>query len=153
MTAVQHTTFVVERELATSPRHAFRFFSEPALKLRWNECHPDWEVLEDRCDFRVGGVEAKRWRTGAGDEQTFLAYYLDIVPAERIIYAFDMTLRGARVSASLATVEFMPSASRTRMLFTEQMAYLGDAASMRARIAGTGAGFDKLAEVVASHLH
>jgi len=150
---VQHKTFVIERELPASPRHAFRFFSEPALKLRWNECHADWQVLEDRFDFRVGGVEAKRWRTGEGDEQTFLAHYLDIVPAERIIYAFDMTLRGERISASLATVEFKPSVSFTRMLFTEQMAYLGDDTSMRARIDGTGSGFDKLVEVMAAALH
>jgi len=143
MTGVQHTTFVIERELAASPHHAFRFFSEPALKLRWNECHPDWSVLEDRVEFRVGGVEAKRWRTGEGD----------IVPAQRIIYAFDMTLRGERLSASLATVEFKPSASLTRMLFTEQMAYLGDEKSMRARIDGTGSGFDRLVEVIASGVH
>jgi len=153
MTGVQHTTFVIERELAASPHHAFRFFSEPALKLRWNECHPDWSVLEDRVEFRVGGVEAKRWRTGEGDVLTFFAHYLDIVPAQRIIYAFDMTLRGERLSASLATVEFKPSASLTRMLFTEQMAYLGDEKSMRARIDGTGSGFDRLVEVIAGGVH
>lgn len=153
MRSAQHTTFVIERELPASPRHVFRFFAEPTLKLRWNECHPDWEVLEERFDFRVGGVEAKRWRTGNGEEQTFLAHYLDIVPAARIIYAFGMTLRGERVSASLATIELMPSASRTRMLFTEQMAFLGDDKSMRARIDGTGSGFDKLVEVVAAGLH
>ena len=153
MSAVRHKTFLIERELAASPQHAFRFFSEPALKLRWNECHPDWQVLEDRFDFRVGGVETKRWRTADGEEQTFLAHYLDIVPAQRIIYAFDMTMRGERVSASLATIELKPAASRTRMIFTEQMAYLGDARSMQARIDGTGAGFDKLAEVVAAGLH
>ncbi len=153
MRPVQHTTFVIERELPASPRHAFRFFSEPGLKLRWNDCHPDWQVLEDRFDFRVGGEEAKRWRTGENEEQTFLARYLDIVPAQRIIYAFDMTMRCDRVSASLATVEFKPAASHTRMLFTEQMAYLGDDKSMRARIDGTGDGFDKLVEVMAAAVH
>jgi uncharacterized protein YndB with AHSA1/START domain len=149
MGSVEHTTFVVERELAASPKHAFRFFAEPALKARWNECHPDWTVLEDSFDFRVGGVEAKRWRTGGGDEQTFVAHYLDIVPARRIIYAFDMTLRGERVSASLATVELAPAGPHTRMVYTEQMAFLGNAAAMSMRIEGTGSGFDSLAKVVA----
>lgn len=153
MDGVQHTTFVVERELAASPKYAFRFFAEPALKARWNECHPDWTVLEDRFDFRIGGVEAKRWRTGEGEEQTLLAHYMDIVPARRIIYAFDMTRGGQRLSASLATVEFIPAGAHTRMLFTEQMAYLGDARSMRARIDGTGGGLDRLAEVVAMGVH
>ncbi|MFD9898940.1 SRPBCC family protein [Mesorhizobium sp. NPDC059025] len=146
---VEHKTFVVERELAASPKHAFRFFSEPALKERWTSCHPDWAVLEEEFDFRVGGVEAKRWRTDGGQEQTFLARYLDIVPARRIIYAFDMGFAGERLSASLATVEFFAEAARTRMVFTEQVAWLGDAGSMQLRIAGTGEGLDLLADIIA----
>jgi uncharacterized protein YndB with AHSA1/START domain len=153
MNTVCHTTFVIERELPASPKHAFRFFSEKALKERWNACHPSWTVLEDRFDFRVGGVEAKRWRTGEGHEQTFLAHYLDIVPPSRIIYAFDMTFRGQRVSASLATIELVPDGMRTTMLFTEQLAFLAGREAMQMRIAGTGTGFDRLVEVVASGLH
>lgn len=153
MSRVEHTTFVIERELAGSPRHAFRFFAEPALKARWNECHPDWTVLEERFEFHVGGVEARRWRTGDGGEQTFLATYLDIMPARRIIYAFDMTQGGRRVSASLATVELVADGGRTRMLFTEQMAYLAGTRSMQMRISGTGDGFDKLVAAVAAALH
>ena len=147
--AIEHKTFVVERMLAASPKHAFRFFSEPALKERWTGCHPDWTVLEERFDFQIGGVEAKRWRMTNGQEQTFLAHYLDIVPARRIIYAFDMTSAGERVSASLATVELMAEGAGTRMVITEQMAYLGDAASMRQRIAGTGDGLDRLVDIIA----
>ncbi len=146
---IEHKTFVVERELAASPKHAFRFFSEQALKERWTSCHPDWTVLEEAFDFRVGGIEAKRWRTDKGHEQTFLARYLDIVPAQRIIYAFDMSFAGERLSASLATVEFFAEAARTRMVFTEQIAWLGDANSLPLRIAGTGDGLDLLADIIA----
>lgn len=145
----EHKTFVVERELAASPKHAFRFFSEPALKERWTSCHPDWTVLEEEFSFCVGGVEAKRWRTHEGHEQTFLARYLDIVPARRIIYAFDMGFAGERLSASLATVEFFAEAARTRMVFTEQIAWLGEAASLQQRIAGTGEGLARLADILA----
>lgn len=146
---IEHKTFVVERELAASPKHAFRFFSEPALKERWTSCHPDWTVLEEAFDFRVGGVEAKRWRTDKGDEQTFLARYLDIVPPQRIVYAFDMSFAGERLSASLATVELFAEAARTRMVFTEQIAWLGDASMLPLRIAGTGDGLDLLADIIA----
>ncbi|MFE0017099.1 SRPBCC family protein [Mesorhizobium sp. NPDC059054] len=145
---VEHKTFVVERELAASPKHAFRFFSEPALKERWTSCHPDWMVLEEQFDFRVGGVEAKRWRTDTGHEQTFFARYLDIMPARRIIYAFDMGFAGERLSASLATVELFAVAARTRMVFTEQIAWLGDAGSLQLRVAGTGDGLDLLADII-----
>lgn len=147
--SVEHTTFVVERALPASPKHAFRFFAESALKERWTGCHPDWTVLEDRFDFQVGGIEAKRWRTLDGQEQTFHARYLDIVPASRVIYAFDMGFAGERVSVSLATVQFIAEGAGTRMVFTEQMAWLGDPGSMQRRIVGTGDGFDRLVDVLA----
>jgi len=149
MSTVEHTTFVIERDLPAGPRHAFRFWAEKALKRRWTDCHPDWTVLEDRFDFAPGGEEAVRWRTAEGIEQTFTARYLDIVPGQRIIYAFEMSSAGARVSASLATVEFRPGATGTRMLYTEQMAFLAGAEAMRMRIAGTGGGFDRLVDAIA----
>jgi len=150
MSAVEHTTFVIERDLPGSPRQAFRFWAEKALKRRWTDCHPEWTVLEDRFDFAPGGEEAVRWRTGEGIEQTFTARYLDIAAGLRIIYAFEMSSAGARVSASLATVEFRPGGAGTRMLYTEQMAFLAGAEAMRMRIAGTGTGFDRLIDAIAA---
>lgn len=150
MSGVRHTTFVIGRDLAARPRHAFRFWSEKALKRRWTDCHPDWTVLEDRFDFRCGGEEAVRWRTAEGTEQTFTARYFDIVPARRIIYAFETSVAGERVSASLATVEFRPGGAGTHMAYTEQMAFLAGAGAMRMRMAGTGGGFDRLADAVAA---
>ena len=149
MSTVEHTTFVIERDLPAVPRHAFRFWSEKSLKRRWTDCHPDWTVLEDRFDFAPGGEEAVRWRTGEGIELTFTARYLDIVPGDRIIYAFEMSSAGARVSASLATVEFRPAGAGTRMVYTEQMAFLAGAQAMQMRIAGTGGGFDRLNDAIA----
>jgi uncharacterized protein YndB with AHSA1/START domain len=148
--SVEHSTFVIERELPASPTHAFRFWSEPDLKKRWNDCHLDWTVLDDVLDFRVGGAEFKRWRTTEGDEQTFQAHYLDIVPASRIIYAYDMTFKGQRLSASLTTVEFMPFGKQTRMTFTEQVAFLGGVDPRRQRVLGTESAFDRLIEAIAN---
>lgn len=149
MSTVEHTTFTIERALPARPRHAFRFWAEKALKRRWTDCHPDWTVLEDRFDFTAGGEEAVRWRTAEGVEQTFTARYLDIVPGEHIIYAFEMSSAGKRVSASLATVEFRSGGAGTRMLYTEQMAFLASAEAMQMRIAGTGTGFDRLVDALA----
>lgn len=146
---IEHTSFVIERELPTSPRHAFRFWSEAELKARWTSCHPDWIVLEDRSDFRVGGADAKRWRTPAGEEQTFHAYYLDIVPEQRILYAYEMSFAGIRLSASLVTITFEPVGRKTRTVFTEQVAILtGGAAARSLRLAGTEEGLDLLVRIV-----
>ena len=148
---VAHTSLVVERELSASPRHAFRFWSEAKLKTRWSGCHPDWTVLEDTFDFRVGGGEAKRWRTSEGTEQTFHAHYLDIVPAQRIIYAYEMSFAGTRLSASLVTVTFDPSGKKTKMTFTEQVAILaGGAGAREQRLMGTEESLDRLVKIVES---
>lgn len=146
---VVHTSFVIQRDLATSPRHAFRFWSEPALKTRWNDCHTDWQVLEESFDFRPGGAELKRWRMPDGPELCVDARYFDIVPAERIIYAYAMSLGGVRLSASLVTVTFAPTGRGTRMTFNEQVVLLSGGAAARAqRLAGTGEGLDRLVHLV-----
>jgi uncharacterized protein YndB with AHSA1/START domain len=145
---VEHSTFVIKRALPASPRHAFRFWSEADFKKRWNSCHPDWTVLEDIFDFRTGGAEIKRWRTAEGDEQTFHAYYLDIIPERRIIYAYGMSFKNLRLSASLVTVEFIPAGAQTSMTFTEQAAFLHGADAGRERVLGTEAGLDRLVELI-----
>jgi uncharacterized protein YndB with AHSA1/START domain len=150
--SVEHSTFVIERELPASPRHAFRFWSEAELKSRWTSCHPDWTVLEDVFDFRIGGAEAKRWRTTEGNEQAFRAHYLDIVPESRIVYAYSMSFQGRMLSASLATIEFIPAGMQTRMIFTEQAAFLDGSGARRERVAGTEAGLDRLIEVIAHEI-
>ncbi len=149
--SIEHSTFVIERELPASPRHAFRFWSEPDLKRRWTSCHPDWTVLEDRFDFRVGGVEAKRWRTPEGHELTFRAYYLDLVPEHRIIYAYEMSFRGDKLSASLVTIELLAAGAGSRMTFTEQTAFAGGADAQRQRVIGTETGFDRMIEAILSN--
>lgn len=149
-TPVLHTTFIIARSFGIAPERAFRFWSEPALKARWTECHPSWRVVEDAFDFRVGGREAKRWRTGSGGEQTFTASYLDIAAPHRIIYAFEMSIDGTRVSVSLATVALRPEGGGTAMTYTEQIAFLGAESLLAARIAGTGTGFDRLVSATAA---
>jgi uncharacterized protein YndB with AHSA1/START domain len=146
---IAHTSFVIQRSLPGRPAHAFRFWSEPALKARWNECHADWRVVEDRVEFRVGGLEAKRWQTPDGAEQSFHAHYLDIAAPYRLIYAYEMSFAGSRVSASLVTIELEADGAKTRMTYTEQVAMIagGDAARDQ-RLAGTEEGLDRLIAVM-----
>jgi uncharacterized protein YndB with AHSA1/START domain len=53
-----------------------------------------------------------------------VAIYHDIVPNERILYTYEMTLDGKRISVSVATIEFRPEGSGTRLKLTEQGVYL-----------------------------
>lgn len=148
---VDHRSFVIERELPGSPAHAFRFWSEHELKRRWNACHPDWQVIEDRFDFREDGRESMIWRMPDGMEQVMLAHFLEIYPRQRIVYAYTMRANGLSISSSLVTVEFEGLESKTRMTFTEQ-AVFGSSLDGDVREHGTGVGFTRLQEVMAERL-
>lgn len=148
---VNHTSFVIERDLPGSPAHAFRFWSEHDLKRQWTSCHQDWTVLEDTFDARIGGMEAVRWRTPEGVEHGYRAYYLDVVPGKQIIYAYAMNAGGIQTSAALATIEFVGKRNNTKMTYTEQSAFL-DAADAKGRSRGTEMGFDRLALVIERNL-
>ena len=148
---VDHRSFVIERELPGSPAHAFRFWSEHALKRRWNACHPDWQVIEDRFDFRVDGHESVIWRMPDGTKQTMLAHFLEVHPRQRIVYAYTMRANDVPISSSLVTVEFEGRDSKTVMTFTEQ-AVFANPADGDMRESGTGIGFSRLQDIMADAL-
>jgi uncharacterized protein YndB with AHSA1/START domain len=147
--SVNHRTFVIERDLPGSVAHAFRFWSDHQLKRRWTACHPDWQVMEDHFAFEIGGRERMTWRMPDGTEQAMHAYYLEIHPRERIIYAYTMLTAGRSISSSLVTVEFTGRGGTTLMTFTEQ-AVFGDVEDGDIRESGTGIGFDRLIEEMAA---
>lgn len=144
---VNHRSFTIERHLPGRPAHAFAFWADPTLKRSWISCHPDWLVLEDRLDFAVGGGESTRWRMPDGSEQSMRLHYLEIHPAERIIYAYTMAVGGAPISSSLVTVELTALGDMTLMTYTEQ-AVFGSVRDGDTRESGTAIGFDRLVAVM-----
>jgi uncharacterized protein YndB with AHSA1/START domain len=148
---VSHTTFVIERDLPGSPAHASRFWTEYARKRQWTSCHPDWAVLEDYFDVRIGGMETVRWRTPEGIEHGFHAHYLDVIPGKLIIYAYAMNTESVQTSAALATVEFLGKRNNTTMTYTEQAAFM-DATHAKVRSRGTESGFERLLLAIESSL-
>lgn len=128
--SVAHATFTIERRYAAPPRRVFNAFADPAIKRRWfaeggpSEAGGDWQVESFETDFRVGGWERSRFRFRGGPLITNDTVYQDIVPDRRIIIAYNMTIGGNRISASLATMQFEPDGAGTRLVFTEQDAFL-----------------------------
>jgi uncharacterized protein YndB with AHSA1/START domain len=118
--SVEHATFVVERAYDAPPDRVFAAWSDPRAKARW--FHDSEEEFD--FDFRVGGWERRQGAAPDGREYTFQALYQDIVPGRRIVYTYDMLLEGTRISVSLATADFRPEGEGTRLVFTEQGAFL-----------------------------
>ncbi len=106
--SVVHDTFVVERTFAAAPARVFAAWASADAKLSWMG-GPDEKPDEYELDFRVGGREFNKGSLpGGGPTFTLEARYMDIVPDERIIYAYEMYLDDARMSVSVGTVELKP---------------------------------------------
>jgi uncharacterized protein YndB with AHSA1/START domain len=121
--SVTHATFVIERTYPVSPQRVFAGWADPALKRRWFG-GPAEGPTEFELDFRIGGRELNRGAGPDGRLYTYEAHYQDIVPNQRIVYAYDMYLGDARISVSLGTVELEPTDAGTRLTYTEQGAFL-----------------------------
>jgi len=119
-----HATFILERVYPVAPERVFNAFADPTAKAKWFGGPPEWGPGKQSMDFRVGGRETSVGGPKGGPLISFRAIYLNIVPNERIIYAYDMDFDGKPISASLATIEITPEGSGTRLKVTEQGAYL-----------------------------
>ena len=122
--SVTHDTFVVERSYPASPARVFAAWADPAAKARWFASPEEWGPDEFELDFRVGGRERSRGGPPGGPLITYEARYQDIVPDERIVYTYVMEMDATLISISVATVELRPEGGGTRLVLTEQGAYL-----------------------------
>ena len=132
-----HATFVIERHYPATPARVFKAWADPAAKARWFCAGGDWESTGHALDFRVGGRERLSSTAPDGVDHIYDAHYLDIVPDRRIIYAYTMYLDRTRISVSLTTVEISAAAGGTRLVFTEQGAFLDGHDNVAQREAGT----------------
>lgn len=157
-TDVKHSTFTIERILPASKERTFAAWASPDSKQRWFACHDDWKTVEYKLDFKTGGTESNLIQTPSGNRHVFDARYYEIIPDERIIYAFGMYVNEIRVSVSLVTVTFESFVQgRTKMVFTEQIVLLKEPGKdgfslegeVRGRVEGTEAGFDRLEKELA----
>jgi uncharacterized protein YndB with AHSA1/START domain len=139
-----HSTFAIERTYDASPARVFEAWADPAAKRRWFGA-PAQGSVDHELDFRVGGRELNRGGPPGGPVFTYEAIYYDIVPGERIVYAYDMYMGDTRISVSVATVEFSAAGTGTRLLFTEQGAFLDGHDTPAQREHGTGELLGKLA--------
>ena len=134
--SVIHSTFTLERTYDAAPARVFKAFEDPEVKRRWFVEGEGWEVEEFTADFRVGGYERSRFRFKGGTPIRNDTTYHDIVPNERIIFVYAMTIGENRISVSMATLEFKQAGAGTRLLLTWQGGFLDGHDSVSPRQAG-----------------
>jgi uncharacterized protein YndB with AHSA1/START domain len=154
--SVTHSTFVIERSFPAAPQQVFRALSDPARKRRWFAEGEGSELDKFEMDFRVGGFERSRFRFQApgasvagGTACANDTLYLDIVPVQRIVLAYTMTIGDKRISASQATFELLAAGTGTQLVFTEQAAFFEGGDGPQMREAGWRQLFEQLAKELA----
>jgi uncharacterized protein YndB with AHSA1/START domain len=140
--SIAHGSFTVTRSYPASPSRVFKAWSNPEFKRKWFGA-PKPDNPKDLFEFRVGGREYNEGKMGA-DLYTFDVRYQDIIPEQRIIYTYEMTMNGARISVSLATIEIEPEGTGTKMTVVEHGAFLDGLDNVRQREEGTNALMDAL---------
>jgi uncharacterized protein YndB with AHSA1/START domain len=143
---VTHGTFSIERAYPSSPSRVFAAFSNPATKRRWFAEGEGWQIDEFTMDFRVGGIETSRFRFQGGPPMGNDTIFLDIVPDQRIVFAYTMTAGDVRISVSLATVQIIPDGKGSRLIYTEQGTFFDGAGKLTLREKGSIELLEKLAE-------
>jgi uncharacterized protein YndB with AHSA1/START domain len=151
--SVIHSTFVIDRSYSATPERVFGAFADPAKKRRWFVESDHHEVEYFEMDFRVGGMERSRYRFKEGSPLKGLSLsnefaYQDIVPNRRIITASTMTIADKLVSASLVTIEFLPSEKGTDLVCTHQGVFFEGSGGPEMREHGWRTLFDRLAAEV-----
>jgi uncharacterized protein YndB with AHSA1/START domain len=142
--SVLHGDFTIERRFRASPAKVFAAFTVEEQKRQWFGCDPEFEMQVMTLDFRVGGKEVNRTGPKGGTVHAMDGVYLDIVPDRRFVMSMVMHLDARKISVSLLTVEFLPDGAGTRLLFTEQYAFLDGYAEVADREEGSNAGLDVL---------
>ena len=142
--SVTHATFVVDRGYDAPVERVYAAFSDPVSKAKWLVGHDNWDKSDHRLDFRVGGQESVSGGPPGGPIHYYSALLWDIVPNERIVSTYEMHLDEVRISVSLATLELKSAGSGTRVVYTEQGAFLDGHDDAGQREHGTRALFDQL---------
>jgi uncharacterized protein YndB with AHSA1/START domain len=147
---IAHGTFTVERRYDAAPARVFAAHADPVAFRRWFAEGDNWTIHQWEHDFRVGGRLSGSFRFGAEGNATWFneTEYLDIVENSRIVFSYVMGRESPagriRNSASLATTEIVPDGSGTRLIYTEQGAFLENASDIALREQGCTELFEAL---------
>ncbi|WP_433376848.1 SRPBCC family protein [Actinoplanes sp. CA-142083] len=139
-----HDTFRIDRHFDAAPARVFRAFADPSAKAKWFGSPVATKQLS--FDFREGGREAAETGFENGPTYAYSATYTDIVPDERIVYTYEMSMNGQRISVSVATIELKASGDGTDFTVTEQGVYLDGLDNSAQRKQGTEELMDALAK-------
>lgn len=144
--SVAHGTFTIERTYDAPPSLVFRALSDPQAKAQWFHGGPGYSEVSRSMDVRPGGREHLQGKWENGLVSTFDAVYFDVIPNERLVYAYEMHMGERKISVSLATFELKAVGRGTRLTMTEHGAFLDGYDDAGSREHGSGLLLDMIGE-------
>ena len=147
--SIAHGSFTTERTYPAKPEKVWLAWSDITQKQKWFG-GPAVANAKHTLDFQVGGKEHSEGSFPDGSRYTFDVVYQDIVEGQRIVYSYDMTINGHRISVSLATVEIEARDAGTHLTVTEHGAYLDGLDNSAQRRDGTEQLMDALGTSLAA---
>jgi uncharacterized protein YndB with AHSA1/START domain len=122
---VVHASFDIERHYDAPVERVWTALTDVAAKQKWFGGPPEQcTMLERVMDVREGGRERLKGLWKSGVVSTFDAIYHDVVPSVRLVYSYALYLGDKKISVSLATMQLEDEGGGTKLLVTEQGAFL-----------------------------
>jgi uncharacterized protein YndB with AHSA1/START domain len=122
MSQVIHDTIVLERTYDAPISKVFAAFADPKARAQWGPPSDTAVIIYDTAEFKAGGIDSFRCGTQADPKYFGEARYLLIQPEQCIVYSETIDADGARLSASLNTIEFTPLGNKTALKLTVHVA-------------------------------
>ncbi len=142
---------VMSRTFDAAQQLVFAAYTRPELVRQWLLGPPGWTMPVCEIDLRVGGGFRYLWRKGEGIEMGMRGVYLEIAAPERLV-ATEVFDQAWYPGEAVGTVTFVEQDGRTTLNIC--MRYdsreTRDAVLKSPMEEGVGAGFDRLAALLAS---
>lgn len=122
--SIARGSLTVERIYDAPAADVFFAWSDPDFKAKWFIGPDGWRQTARELQFEVGGVERLGGVHRDGMETMYTARFHAIVPNKQLVYVYDMHVNHAHHSVSLSTVELSAVSGGTRLVYTEDVAFL-----------------------------
>jgi uncharacterized protein YndB with AHSA1/START domain len=145
---------IVMTRVFDAPRTlVFDAMAKPELLKRWLSGPPGWSMVECENDLKVGGAFRHVWRRNDGTEMAMRGVYREVVPPERIVRTESFEFgcdpqAGEQVGTLVLTEQGGRTTLTLTLLYPSKEAR--DATIASGMECGVAAGYDRLAELLAS---
>ncbi|MEX3007295.1 SRPBCC domain-containing protein [Hoeflea sp. TYP-13] len=145
---IVHETIRVERLFKAAPERVFAAWEDSDARRRWEPTPEDMEMDYESFDFRAGGYEKSHLKKNGEVIVSFDTWFIDIVPASRIVSAVRVISNSAAFSCMQSTIDFRPEGTGTRLVCCEQAAFMTGQSMRSAHENGWGVMLDRLEKEV-----